>query len=74
MLRDLQRNSKRWFIAFIITLFLLFGTNMAWLYVFQSYDYETEEYEQDGNGYNNINTGKGNINNGITSFDLKEGE
>ena len=48
-----KRSAKRWFIAWIITLAALIGTNMAWLYVFQSYEYVS----QDGYGTNNINTG-----------------
>lgn len=48
-----KRSAKRWFIAWIITLAALIGTNMAWLYVFRSYEYVS----QDGYGTNNINTG-----------------
>ena len=38
-------------IAIFVLIVLLVGTNMAWLYVFQSYDYVT----QDGDGYNYYN-------------------
>ena len=44
---------KRWFIAWFITLAALVGTNAAWLYVAQSYEYAS----QDGDGINSINTG-----------------
>ena len=53
LISDARAQAKRWFIAWIITLAALIGTNMAWLYVFQSYEYVS----QDGYGTNNINTG-----------------
>lgn len=53
VIQQAERSAKRWFIAWIITLAALIGTNMAWLYVFQSYEYVS----QDGYGTNNINTG-----------------
>lgn len=46
-----KRSAKRWFIAWIITLVALIGTNMAWLYVMNSYEY----VYQDGEGQNNYN-------------------
>lgn len=67
LLRELKRQSKRWFISFIICLILLFLSNMAWLYVWNQYDYESYSYEQDGDGVNNINSSiGGDINNGAT--------
>lgn len=48
-----KRNAKRWFLAWIVTLAALIGTNAAWIYVAQSYEYVS----QDGSGQNNINTG-----------------
>lgn len=42
---------KKMWIVVILLIVLLVGTNMAWLYVFQSYDYVS----QDGNGYNYYN-------------------
>ena len=48
-----KRNAKRWFVAWIVTLAALIGTNAAWIYVAQSYEY----ISQDGSGQNNINTG-----------------
>ena len=48
----------------MITLIALVGITMAWLYVFQSYDYIT----QDGEGVNNANTGtQGDVNVGTDS-------
>lgn len=48
-----KTGAKRWFIAWLITLAALVGTNAAWLYVAQSYEYAS----QDGDGINSINTG-----------------
>lgn len=73
LLRELKRQSRRWFISFIICLILLFLSNMAWLYVWNQYDYESYSYEQDGNGVNNINSSiGGDINNGATAENKKK--
>lgn len=48
-----KRNAKRWFVAWLVTLAALIGTNAAWIYVAQPYEYVS----QDGSGQNNINTG-----------------
>lgn len=48
-----KRSAKRWFVAWLVTLAALIGTNAAWIYVAQSYEY----ISQDGSGQNNINTG-----------------
>lgn len=49
------------FIIWVITMVLFAGTNIYWIYVFQSYDYVS----QDGNGVNNYNSfNGGNTNNG----------
>lgn len=53
LIQQSKTNSKRWFIAFIATLVAMIGTNAYWIYVFQSYDYVS----QDGSGLNNYNTG-----------------
>lgn len=45
--------TRKWFIAFLVTLAALVATNTAWLYVWQSYEYVS----QDGTGLNTINTG-----------------
>lgn len=66
MIRELKVNAKRWFIAFIITLIFLVGTNMAWLYVFQSYDYVSVDSKEGNANYigndgevNNYGVGEG---------------
>ena len=48
-----KNNVRRWFIAWLVTLAALVGTNAAWLYMWQTYEYVS----QDGNGINTINTG-----------------
>lgn len=53
VIRDNQKQAKRWFIAFLLSLAALVGTNAYWIYVFNSYEYVT----QDGEGINTINTG-----------------
>ncbi len=59
-----KRNAKHWFIAFLVTLAALIGTNAAWLYTAGTYDYVS----QDGTGLNNINTGtQGDLENGTES-------
>lgn len=47
-----KHNVRRWFIAWLVTLAALVGTNAAWLYVFNSYEY----VYQDGSGQNNYNS------------------
>ena len=49
-----KTSAKRWFIAWLITLMALIGTNAYWIYVFNSYEYVS----QDGSGVNTINTGE----------------
>ena len=47
-----ERHSKRLIVILIITLIMLFGSNMAWLYVWNQYEYvdetQTIEAVQDG--------------------------
>ena len=51
-----ERHAKRLIVVLIITLIMLFGSNMAWLYVWNQYEYvdETQTIEaiQDGKGVN----------------------
>lgn len=61
LVQDIQKQSKRWFIAFVITLTALVGTNAYWIYQWNSYDYVS----QDGEGYNYYNYGvEGDVDNG----------
>ena len=61
LIHDIKSQSKRWFIAFLITLAALVGTNAYWIYQWNSYDYVS----QDGDGYNYYNSDiDGDISNG----------
>ena len=61
LISDMKAQSKRWFIAFITTLIALIGTNLYWIYEWNSYDY----ISQDGDGYNYYNSDiDGDISNG----------
>lgn len=61
LISDMKAQSKRWFIAFIATLIALIGTNLYWIYEWNSYDY----ISQDGDGYNYYNSDvEGDISNG----------
>lgn len=53
IIEQAKSSAKRWFVAWLITLAALVGTNAAWIYVWQSYEYVS----QDGEGINSINTG-----------------
>lgn len=65
-----ERQIKRMWIALIVLAVALFLTNMAWIGVFNSYEYSTEEIvvEQDAQdgGNNNYIGNNGDINNGIS--------
>lgn len=70
-----ERTVKRLIIAIIVTAILMFASNMAWLYAWQSYDYESEEVivsqdTKDGGNANFIGN-NGDINNGKASGDYK---
>ena len=61
VLKDNQKQAKRWFVAFVITMAALIGTNAYWIYQWSSYDYVS----QDGEGYNYFNSNiDGDISNG----------
>lgn len=68
VLGALVKQLKTMWIVIVLLILLLVGTNMAWLYVFQSYDYVT----QDGAGQNYFNSNvKGSVYNG-TEGESKE--
>ena len=52
VIQQAEKSAKRWFVAWLITLAALVGTNAAWIYVFNYYEYVT----QDGEGYNYYNS------------------
>lgn len=55
-----ERSNGRLVTALIITIVLLFLSNLAWIWYINQYDFINEEisYSQDGHGLNNINTGQ----------------
>lgn len=64
-----ERTVKRLLTVLLITILLMVGTNMAWLYVWNQYDFSSEEYTvesgEEGNS-NMLQAGmNGVINNGI---------
>ena len=62
-----ERTVKRLLTALLITILLMVGTNMAWLYVWNQYDFSTESYtvENDEGNTNYLEAGmNGVINNG----------
>lgn len=62
----MERQVKRGWIALIVALVMLFGSNIGWL--IYEIQFETFYYEQDGEGINNVNLGEqGDLNNGAES-------
>ena len=53
-----ERHIKRLIVALIISIVITFATNLAWLYTWNQYDYESESvtrtFVQDGSGLNII--------------------
>lgn len=71
VLGALVKQLKTMWIVIILLIVLLVGTNMAWLYVFQSYDYVS----QDGEGQNYFNSHvKGSVYNGSEGQDEEIGQ
>lgn len=64
ILKQLKDNSKKLWIAIIILIIALVGTNMAWLYCWMQYDYSSYEQTTDSGGINNYIGKDGDINNG----------
>ena len=42
LLHELKNTSKRWFVLFLITLILLFTTNILWLYAWNNLNSHSE--------------------------------
>lgn len=51
-----ERREKRLWIALIISIILIFASNVCWL-IYESM-YDTVSYDQDGSGINNVNLGE----------------
>ena len=55
LLREVKSACKRWFILFIITLILVFTTNLVWLYAWNiPTETSTESYDIDSEDNGNI--------------------
>ena len=68
-----ERQIKRMWIALIVSVAMLFASNIGWL-IYES-QFETISYEQDGEGINNVNLGEqGDLINGAESENQTEEE
>lgn len=63
VIQQAKKTAKRWFIAWLLTLAALIGTNAAWIYVFNSYEYVYQNGA--GENYYNNEIG-GDVENGTT--------
>ncbi len=50
-----ERTVKRLLTALLVTILLMVGTNMAWLYVWNQYDFSSEQYTIDTSSEGNAN-------------------
>lgn len=64
----MERQVKRGWIALIVAICLLFASNIAWLYDWCQYDYESYEITADGDSNANYIGQDGNIYNGSEDF------
>lgn len=73
-----EQDKKKLWIAILVTVSLLFVSNMAWLYAWMSYDYVSTVTVDGKDGNANYLNGKGDINNGTDyikkSADKENGE
>lgn len=65
---------KRLFICIIVLIVMLFASNLAWLYAWMQYDYETVEVEQSSNSDGDCNFigGEGDISYGLPESTCNE--
>ena len=65
LLNELKSSCRRWFIAFIIAIVMLFATNLTWLYAWNlPTDSESTTISSDDNSNANYINGQGDITNG----------
>lgn len=60
-----ERLNKRWFVSFLIVLFMLFATNAGWIIYetsFETYSYEQEAHSDASYAIALLNTGEGSMN------------
>ena len=65
ILHHLIVQNKRIFVVLIATLIMLFASNLAWLYVFNQYDFQSYELNSEDGGNANFIGNDGDITNGI---------
>ena len=61
-----ERTVKRLITALLIAILLIVGSNLAWLYVWNQYDFSSEEYVVENEGNSNL-LGAGASMNGVTN-------
>ena len=61
----LETANKRWFISFLIVLFMLFGTNIGWV-IYESQFQDVVVTQEDVNASNNFIGNGGDVYNGQT--------
>lgn len=61
-----ERTVKRLLTALLISVVLMVATNMAWLYVWNQYDFSSESYTVENEGNSNL-LGAGASMNGVTN-------
>lgn len=49
-----ERTVKRLITALLIAILLIVGSNLAWLYVFNQYDFTSESYSVENEGNSNL--------------------
>ena len=65
LLHELKSSCRRWFIAFIIAIVMLFATNFTWLYAWNlPTESESTTISSDDNSNANYINGQGDITNG----------
>ena len=68
-----ERTVRRLLIALLVTILLMVGTNMAWLYVWNQYDFSSESYVIEGADDSNANMlGNGANVNGVINNERKD--
>lgn len=60
-----ERTVKRLLMALLITILLMVGTNLAWLYVWNQYDFTSESYTIENGEEGNALLGSGSDVNGV---------
>lgn len=61
----LERLNKRWFIAFLVAIIMLFATNAGWIireFQYETYYYSQEVHSDSSDATALLNTGEGDIN------------